>query len=71
MLSSILISNYNKDKYIQKCIESCLSQTYSNFEIIVGDNESNDNSLKILENYNLKNIHIIKKKIRVPCFKPT
>jgi len=67
MLSSILISNYNKDKYIQKCIESCLSQTYSNFEIIVGDNESNDNSLKILENYNLKNIHIIKKKFESPA----
>tara|TARA_Y100000590_G_C15564922_1_gene956249 strand:- start:29 stop:805 length:777 start_codon:yes stop_codon:yes gene_type:complete len=67
MFGSILISNYNKEKYIQKCIDSCLSQTYSDFEIIIGDNESTDNSLKILENYNLKNIHHIKKKFESPA----
>jgi len=51
---SVLISNFNKEDYIEDCINSCLSQEYKNLEIIVVDNASTDNSLKILSKFNDK-----------------
>ena len=51
ILCSILISNYNKEKYIKNCLESCINQTYENIEIIFADNSSTDNSLNILKEY--------------------
>jgi len=48
---SILISNYNKGKYINECLRSCFSQNYSNLEVIVSDNFSNDISLNIVRKY--------------------
>lgn len=48
---SIIIPTYNQDKYLEKCIESCLSQTYKFFEIIIVDNNSNDSTNRILEKY--------------------
>ena len=62
MLISILISNYNKNKNLQKCIESCLNQSYSNIEIFFGDNESTDDSLSTAKKYGLTNIFTIKRK---------
>ena len=50
---SILISTYNKDKYILKTLNSCIKQKYENYEIIVADTESKDNTKNILKN--LKN----------------
>ncbi len=57
MLCSILISNFNKSKYIKRCLNSLYSQSYKNIEIIFSDNNSNDNSLEIASNY--QNINII------------
>ena len=54
MKISILISSYNKGAYLEKCIKSCLNQTYKNFEIILIDNNSNDNTDLILSKYNEK-----------------
>jgi len=51
---SVLISNFNKEKYIEQCINSCLSQEYQNIEIIVFDNISTDNSLNILKKFDNK-----------------
>lgn len=48
MKISILISSYNKGGYIKECIESCLMQEEKNFEIILFDNFSNDETNKIL-----------------------
>ncbi len=60
---SVLISNFNKESYIEECINSCLMQDYDNLEIIVIDNKSTDNSLKILKKFS-KNIKIeVKDKI--------
>lgn len=48
---SILISVYNKEKYLRQCIESALSQTYLNKEIILLNDGSLDNSLNIAKEY--------------------
>ncbi len=45
---SILISTYNKCKFIKKTIRSCLDQKYSNYEIIIIDTESTDGTDKII-----------------------
>jgi glycosyltransferase involved in cell wall biosynthesis len=49
---SICIPNYNYANYIGKTIQSVLSQSYSNFEIIVADNASNDDSVKVVKSFN-------------------
>ncbi len=48
---SILISTFNKSKFIKKTIKSCLIQNYNNYEIIVVDTGSNDGTKKILQLY--------------------
>ena len=47
MKFSIVIANYNSEKWIRKCLNSILNQTYKNYEIILVDDVSTDNSLKI------------------------
>ena len=58
---SILITSYNKKKYIEECIDSCLSQNHNNYEIILIDNYSDDGSEKIFKQYSDK-IKILQKK---------
>ena len=58
---SILITNYNKEKYIRNTINSCLKQNFKNKEILVFDDCSSDRSLRILESYK-KKIKLIKNK---------
>lgn len=48
---SIIIPVYNVEKYISKCIESVLNQTYTDFELILINDGSKDNSLKIMNKY--------------------
>lgn len=48
---SVIITNYNKEKYIVETIKSVQSQEYKNFEIIVIDNFSTDNSYKLISKY--------------------
>jgi len=48
-LVSIIIVNWNAKDYLEQCINSLLSQTLSDFEIILVDNNSTDNSLELIE----------------------
>ena len=59
---SVLIANYNNQKYLTECIDSIKKQTYKNIEIIIHDDYSSDNSIKSINGY--KNIKIIKQKKR-------
>ena len=46
---SIVVPIYNVDKYLEQCINSILNQTYQNFELILVDDGSTDNSSKICD----------------------
>jgi len=48
---SIIVPIYNGEKYLKRCIDSIISQTYKNIEIILVNNNSKDNSLAICKDY--------------------
>jgi glycosyltransferase involved in cell wall biosynthesis len=62
MKFSILITNFNKGPYLDECINSCINQIHKDFEIILGDNNSDDESLKIIDKYKKKIIFFQQKK---------
>ena len=51
MLVSVIVPNYNHSKYLNQRIDSILSQSYQNFELIILDDKSKDNSSQIIEQY--------------------
>lgn len=61
-LVSVIMPAYNCEKYIEEAINSVLFQTYSNLELIVIDDGSKDNTVKIIE-------RLIKKDSRVKFYK--
>lgn len=50
-LFSILVANYNNANYISQCLESVLKQTHQNFEIIIVDDASTDDSLNVIQKF--------------------
>ena len=50
-LISVIVPNYNHEKYLEQRLESIFNQTYSNFEVILMDDCSTDNSLLVLNKY--------------------
>lgn len=55
---SIIIPVYNVDKYLSRCLDSVIAQTYKNFEAICVNDGSTDNSLSILNKYAKKDSRI-------------
>lgn len=53
-LVSILIPVYNREELVKKAIDSALSQTYENIEIIAVDNKSTDRTYEVLKEYDAK-----------------
>jgi len=61
---SVVIPNYNYANFITETIESVIAQTYKTWEMIIVDDNSTDNSVKIIEslikkhpNYNIRLLH--------------
>ena len=48
---SIIIPTYNSENTIIRCLDSIINQTYKDFEIIIIDDESKDNTINIIEDY--------------------
>lgn len=48
---SVIVPNYNHAAYLRQRIDSILCQTYQDFELIILDDNSSDNSVKIIESY--------------------
>ena len=53
---SIILPTYNREKKIFKAIKSVLAQTYTNWELIIIDNKSNDATEKIVKSFNNEKI---------------
>lgn len=51
MKFSILVPIYNVEKYLEQCLNSLIGQTFRNFEIVLIDDGSKDNSGKICGAY--------------------
>lgn len=55
---SIVVPIYNASKYLDKCVQSILNQSYKNIEVILVNDGSTDNSLEICKQYKLKDNRI-------------
>ena len=55
----VIIPNYNSEKFINKCIDSILKQTFTDFELVIVDDMSTDNSVNIIKSYKDKRIHLV------------
>ena len=58
-LFSIVIPTYNHAHLLRRCLDSIVFQTYSNWEVIVVNNFSEDNTIEVVESYNDSRIHLI------------
>lgn len=59
-LVSVIMPNYNSEKFIKDTIDSVLAQKYQNWELIVVDDCSTDSSLEIIQQYEDSRIRIIR-----------
>ena len=59
---SVIIPVYNSEKYLKRCLDSVIVQTFKDFELICIDDGSSDGSLEILSGYNDGRIKVITQK---------
>jgi glycosyltransferase involved in cell wall biosynthesis len=57
---SILMPVYNGEKYLREAIDSILNQTFTDFEFLIVDDGSTDNSVEIINSYQNSRINLVK-----------
>lgn len=67
-LISVIMTTYNVEKYVKKAINSILNQTYTKFELIIVDDNSNDNTINIIREYNDPRIKLFKNNINAGTY---
>jgi glycosyltransferase involved in cell wall biosynthesis len=62
-LVSVLVANYNYARFIGEAIQSVLDQTYGNFEVVICDDGSTDNSVEVIEGFARRDsrVHLVRK----------
>ena len=58
-LVTVLMPVYNGEKYLAEAIESVLNQTFADFELLIIDDCSSDNSVEIIQSYNDNRLKLI------------
>ena len=58
---SVCMPMYNASRYLRECIDSVLAQTFTDFEFLIADDGSTDNSVEIVESYSDPRIRLIKR----------
>ena len=61
-LITVLIPTYNVEKYIKECLGSVLNQTFQDFDVLIIDDASTDNTVKVIQEINDYRIKILVKK---------
>lgn len=61
-LVSIIMPTFNSERFLKETIESILNQTYTNWELLITDDGSTDNTIKIIKDYQAfeKRIHLFR-----------
>ncbi len=59
---SVCMPMYNASRYLRECIDSVLAQTFTDFEFLIVDDGSTDNSVEIVESYSDPRIRLIKRR---------
>lgn len=62
MKVSVLVPSYNHETYIEECIDSILSQTHKDLELIISDDNSKDKTIKKIKKYSDKRIRLFDQK---------
>ena len=66
-LVSVIIPTYNRARLLAKAIQSVINQTYVNWEILVVDNNSTDETDELVKNFNDNEAKSIKKCFEIFC----
>ena len=61
-LITVIINVYNGEKFINRCLDSVINQTYKNLDILIIDDGSTDNTYKLIKKYKDKRIRVIRQK---------
>ena len=62
---SVILTSYNHEKYIAQSIDSVLAQTFTDFELIIADDCSTDNSWSIIQSYNDPRIRAVRSAVNL------
>lgn len=70
LMLSIIVPVYNTKKYLSKCIDSILGQTYKNFELIIVNDGSTDGSYGVLKKYEENDSRVVLLNNKIPSGNP-